>query len=943
KKDIDVVGDVIDGYKQFFAQSTSAQDIITRIKNLAKLVSELKKKDIYPTASLVSMALSSKQPLDKLIQSWEEETKRIHDQGIFNSDNPLHIELGYIMLQRLIRKKAEIKRTVTYQDYLKLVEHYKKDKLGLVVDSGNIATKERTELVYLAYEAMVLKEFIEGVMRRAKELGLPVVVVENLSYGRVALSSIRSDLEIQGVRIVSTKIGSTECHHNPFYIRGDLFEEKDIKYILEKRPIVIVVDGSSSVANPTRSLPHYPDAYQGYRNYFIAVSEALGVKDCASNFGVNQEFLAGIRREGNFQSLVRKMQAIHRPLQDMPSAYGIDFWYKGTRILHIREHKRSAGAERAPPSVDAKDIAQPTVIIAQTCLEDEAIPSWVKKEASQQGHDTGYYDDKDNFLRYHLYFNNSGPHYHRVFGIFARKAYEWLSEINPHKKEEKPLISIPARETKGFIFDLDGVLALLGQPIAPYLLIKLTTILGAQKPVAIITEEIEQNLKERAWALIPANLRQSLHLYSNGGTRGFGFDNQGNIVEFYRYKLSQEERQQVMTTITAVLKADEYEMILRDYKVKIRVRSKAIDRKRAIAEAIQAKLKEKGLSFTVTFQGKSHINIFKVDKVYAAGDFINRTGLKEENIIIIVDSARSFGPDRKLLTTFPKAVSINVGSLSPTINKENPSIIQPAINGLNATKEILRQAVSSPVENSADTVSIQQFKQAKDSFERSFFSAVAKDVRENIVVFGGAVRDWFFNNGQLGDNADIDIFLKVQFSAAEEKALAQEVYKEIFGKELEGQPQAGKNWYEYIFALGMEVIKERKTLAAFRKALEEAKKDELKYNGEVFAIKSGNGNGTDEANFANLLYFLYWNKRRQMALAKAKEEAARIAGGDAAKFTASMMDINGRLINLLGAIEDNGTIYVRDDNDSLFKAGTGALTVDRVGVSLGDGAVRSEE
>ncbi|MCM8774366.1 MAG: HEAT repeat domain-containing protein, partial [Candidatus Omnitrophica bacterium] len=255
-------------------------------------------------------------------------------------------------------------------------------------------------------------------------------------------------------------------------------------------------------------------------------------------------------------------------------------------------------------------------------------------------------------------------------------------------------VSINITKINAFIFDLDNTLAVVGQPISFPINECLIQLLKKGKHIAITSLEREENMESRVWAQIPSELRKNLHIYSNGGTVGFGFNNKGEKIFYYRFTLETKERNEVLGIVQSILGDRPYKNIPLDYKIKIKLGRKILRQKKEIATKIQNSLKQKGIEATVVFQGDRHINIFKFGKLSAAKDFLSRCNLEEENVLIIVDKARSFGSDRRLLISFPKAVSINVGSTSPTIAHENPNVIQTKVKNLLATKMVLEAVIA---------------------------------------------------------------------------------------------------------------------------------------------------------------------------------------------------------------------------------------------------------
>jgi len=254
-------------------------------------------------------------------------------------------------------------------------------------------------------------------------------------------------------------------------------------------------------------------------------------------------------------------------------------------------------------------------------------------------------------------------------------------------------VKIDLSTIRGFIFDLDDTLAPLTQPVSISVNEKLIKFLRAGKYVAIITTEVEENLEKRLWGQIPYELRKNLYIYSNGGAFEFGFDDRGEKVDRYHFALQSDDRVTIIKVINSVLSGKPFSIKSLDYKVKIKLGRGIRKERRKIASAIQEGLKAADIEAFVSFQGRDYVNVLTFDKTQAARKFLSKCSLGEENVLIIANSARSFGNDRRLLTSFPNAVSINVGSTSATIEKENPNIIQTDNKNLIATEAILNAIV----------------------------------------------------------------------------------------------------------------------------------------------------------------------------------------------------------------------------------------------------------
>jgi len=111
---------------------------------------------------------------------------------------------------------------------------------------------------------------VDRVAARARELGLPVVVVETQSLGVVAFSPIRAALENQGVRVISTKIASTT----------ELFQSKEVNEVqarlelaLQNEDIFLLTGAVGS--GKTSALRYFINNIDpaGYKHVYVPVSK----------------------------------------------------------------------------------------------------------------------------------------------------------------------------------------------------------------------------------------------------------------------------------------------------------------------------------------------------------------------------------------------------------------------------------------------------------------------------------------------------------------------------------------------------------------------------------------------------------------------------------------------------------------------------------------------
>ncbi|MGD9014793.1 MAG: HEAT repeat domain-containing protein, partial [Candidatus Omnitrophota bacterium] len=630
-------------------------------------------------------------------------------KGRFNQENPLHMYLGFrlLKLQAILEGGLIELEDLSYDDYVKLIEQPS-------VLEDTLTDKQSAEMLYLAWEARRIREFIDKLRQRYPNR--PIMVVGNLTYGGIAISPIKEELESEGIRVVFTKAGSYENHHNSRILYPFMFTCEELRFILREQPTVVVIDGSNSVTDVYRTCPHYPDAYQSYRNYFLALEAIINSDADISKFGVSKEFLENLRRSKEFKRLEEKVSTLlHAPPQAL--GYSLSFWYPGWKHLKVRLDKQPLDVPIEKDLCNRQDpnnprfeiLTSPSIIFVESGIENELIPQEVKSLANNREHDACYYDDdieRSIFTEPFIYVDQRGPHLMSRGSRLARERYNLIKDIpiestpiSPHRVIKEMLSD---RDIKAIVLDFDKTLVPVDSKLSRYpdLINILISLLEQGLDIVIITEEREERLERRFLDVIPAHLKQNLHIFSNGGARGFGFDEQANKVSYFTEVVDLQQRQAIEQVIKTVLPTGSYTILPRQNKVKIELDKGVVSERVSIAAGLKNKLAQANIQATVTFQGKRHINIYLFNKVNALDYYLtDNPRVGEESLLIIGDAAVRFGADRELLSSFPEALSINVGHTSRSIQLKNPNIIQ-GFEGIFVTKEVLQILKAQKLEDS---------------------------------------------------------------------------------------------------------------------------------------------------------------------------------------------------------------------------------------------------
>jgi len=289
------------------------------------------------------------------------------------------------------------------------------------------------EAALLAFETrMVQKKFVGPALAKAKELGRPLVVVPNLTYGGTAATALGlRQLAAQGVKILPTKQGSTPAHENP-QVLANLFSSEELQYILEERPLVLVLDGSEN--------NRFPDAFRGYRNMAALLNSVQGVDAYAdwAKGGLDEEpFRPHLRSHAHMQ---KNATAIAAALAPPDKGFGLHFASTGATPLET-------GFGERPGPFSWENVTGPGFVCVQTAMSREDIQAEADRgdqeaahalrlfdEAKQPGqvHRLAAFDDLKAAQTPQLYTGERGnaklnPPVHRP----ARDHYKTLEQLTP--------------------------------------------------------------------------------------------------------------------------------------------------------------------------------------------------------------------------------------------------------------------------------------------------------------------------------------------------------------------------------------------------------------------------------------------------------------------------------------------------------------------------------
>lgn len=315
-------------------------------------INTLLQRGVFPTSSLIELVQAEKGKALKTIASLQRETK----EGKFNPDNLPQRDLEFTRFLML----ASPKPAQAVEDFTNLEMILPGQKKGF-----ELSFREKMEAEAASYEAAQLYWFL----RKRTEMGRKLTVIGNQRYGDYFVTApLRPFLQELGVLVSFFKIGSSEISRQSVF---DIFPDSFIQHLVSGSRDVVIVDGSrnSRSANGSSRLP---SAMIGYRNWFLAFNEAVGIQ-------TEQQFSPEDR--SRYRSLVDKIRSF-----DPQKPFTMTHWVPvPTTMIEIGkltqyEEPQSQGG--------------PYVTFANPCLHpnlDQNFPPLLKN------HQPGYLDNPDQF------------------------------------------------------------------------------------------------------------------------------------------------------------------------------------------------------------------------------------------------------------------------------------------------------------------------------------------------------------------------------------------------------------------------------------------------------------------------------------------------------------------------------------------------------------------
>ncbi len=656
---------------------------------------------------LLPQLILSKTPIDEMLGVLQ----KIQTGG-FDLENPLHVDLNYVLLAKEILQQRSLSPKESYSAFIEMVQTMKRGK-HLPVDLS-IQKNHLLQMRGLAFEADLLREKILALQGRAKALNLDFVVNANLSAGAVSLTPIVEERDGEtfiigtDIPVWQTKIGSTESHNDEFVMRPDLFSSTRMQTLTGRQALVVVVDASTSVGDSNRTSPHIPDGFKGYRNHTIALNAVLGFRSLPNDFLVDQTFMEQLVKTEPFEEVVRKFQ--HRESGARP--YKFYFHYPGQKTLYLRQGKKK---DQSAPKLDDVSVVQgPAMVFIQSAIEPEAVPKNIQKEFIGGTHSPAYFDDTDHYNQFFFdYEEGYGFHLSRSYALRSRAIYrELLTYLGKPIGEEESIARVGSfdREIDAVVVDLDGTIAKTDQPLDARAIQVLRSLRASGKRIIFATDDLAANVDKRIESLVKQlwtaqpSLLDGLWFATDGGSLIYRFSapNQKVMDDHYNpsSRISGEERTLVLALLNDRLKG-RFAIDRRPERAspERRIDLRNVQDRDSFIAGTQQLLAQNGLDYQVYKAGRTSVKLVKTHKAEAVEHLMHLLGIDERKMLILADSARTYQIDRKLLSRFVNAISVNVGKASRSIGLSNPQIIQPetGITGALGILESLARAGRLPM------------------------------------------------------------------------------------------------------------------------------------------------------------------------------------------------------------------------------------------------------
>jgi hypothetical protein len=401
---------------QSLRQSISGKEVT--MSQADESISTISKRRIYPTANLITRLAKHEGEKDGLVSTWENLLASRFNSA-FDRKDELHRNLGYTQFSSLL-DNAHLKNKMN--ENLKLKWSFDSYLDFLRQENNN---PERSfhyddfEIECAAFESSVLFDFL---LKQSSGSRRPTLVVPNLRSGYIPAIPIYEDILDKGMQVyLDAKVGSSYTHDNPAFFDSTIFSSIE-ESLLEEQPDILVIDATKHMVSDDGKLPaRYPDAYQGYLNYAIALNEISGTP--LTHISRSDEDLHNLKNKHEFIEFVEK----YREDYSCNKPYSFEFWNTAGLPLVIRKDREKISI---PPLYQPGQSRGPTIIFCNVGMTDDQIPAHIKNKYPGLIHVPAHFDDSESIISLELRVCNEGIVLYNQIETLLKKAY---SQYNGRK------------------------------------------------------------------------------------------------------------------------------------------------------------------------------------------------------------------------------------------------------------------------------------------------------------------------------------------------------------------------------------------------------------------------------------------------------------------------------------------------------------------------------
>ena len=516
----------------------------------------------------------------------------------------------------------------------------------------------------------------------------------NYSYGGFLITPIEERLKKQGIKVVHTRVGSSEAHENEHIIaakgKDQLLSDETLEFILKEKPIVVMVDGSNSFIRQVDA--RYPDSHKAYANAFLLIDYVLmgGKQDIESFPQSKLEELGKVddaqRKAGHFKGFsefskvkqfINKLVFIKGKLnldKEKHPVYGIVYWnptHKQIVITHGgRGDSRQIRSKPSPFSLkDKKSVNSPLLIVTSVNIPDEDLPSYIKEAQNNRQHLTASIDDHikrrwvvdKKGVRPSDTFANEFKRQFRRIEKFVQENEQPEKILQANKEEDLNLFYKQYKEMQAVLLDVDGTLKEKHKKIPPQLLEFIVHMLENGFKVGIVSGRSGSIRKILLRPLLSRlsnrDKLSNLYIFQENGAKHYQASKVNGDLSptqyLYRYEIPHSDIEKIVSQIETALKGLNYRIDIRSSSIRIYEYGDEKDNEKEIMEKlVQAlnSLSNLEVDYTAIYTGKD-INIVAsyINKGTAADAFSRYTGISQNKTLKLGDQGNIRGNDYPML------------------------------------------------------------------------------------------------------------------------------------------------------------------------------------------------------------------------------------------------------------------------------------------------------